>query len=79
MFVHGVGGPQATDDWLHALNEALAQQQIPRLEDGIDRVITPTYLNEMRLGSTKDLPDWTWRKPDDRQYLDAPRPDSDLD
>ena len=71
VFVHGVGGPEATDEWLAALNETLAQQKFPRFENGYDRVIAPSYLNEMRLASTKELPRWTWEKPADKRYLDA--------
>ncbi|MGE5764078.1 MAG: hypothetical protein ACM3ZF_09445 [Mycobacterium leprae] len=71
VFVQGVGGPEAADLWLNALNEALAKHSLPRFEEGFDRIVTPSYLKEMRLASTKELPPWTWRKPGDKDYLDA--------
>jgi hypothetical protein len=68
VFLHGASGPEGEASWLGPLNLRLAQLGHSRFDPGHDRITSPAYLKELRLGMPGPEPARTWSKGDETDH-----------
>jgi len=68
VFLHGASGPEDEAAWLGPLNLRLAQMGHSRFDPSHDRITSPAYLEELRLGGPGPEPARTWTKGDESDH-----------
>src|SRR5690349_13352384 len=65
VFIHGVGGASAVQEWLNPLSDVMARHGYSRPElSGVD-IITIEYQTALLSAARTRLPKVSWRKPKD--------------
>lgn len=68
VFLHGASGPVDAASWLGPLNLRLAQMGHSRFDPDHDRITSPSYLRELRVGEPGPEPARTWWKGNERDH-----------